>query len=319
MSRSVPVSLSLDGDSLNSAIGAALELGRLGQIVTRSPSVVSDAMLIRQACAVMGGGTRTVRAIVTGRVEDDGSQAAARYHAALQNSGESDVGSTAVRGVVNGSPGALILQALVKANLENVAYPDALSQVDAMWTSPPGPHGVVAAALASGAIAATGAASVHAGRGAALVGAIVLAATGCVGGPWIAPAHLDAASRSAAVQVDRSGAWSEWVRTWCAQLARESARAEAAVAATMTRFSAERSGVRAQARVGMTDEMVLAWMHQRVRVTVRDASTALGLTTPTVGSSVARLEERGLAEEVTGQQRDRVWVASALLDLAAGG
>ena len=61
---------------------------------------------------------------------------------------------------------------------------------------------------------------------------------------------------------------------------------------------------------------MLGWLHRNVRFTIRDAAGGLGLTTPTVGTAVGRLEQAGFAAELTGQLRDRVWASTALLNLA---
>ena len=49
--------------------------------------------------------------------------------------------------------------------------------------------------------------------------------------------------------------------------------------------------------------------------TIKDAAAPLGLTLPTVGTSIERLESRGLATELTGQLRNRVWIATAWVEL----
>jgi len=171
------------------------------------------------------------------------------------------------------------------------------------------------AAEAAGHIVAAAPASSDSQRAAALAGAMCLAKGGLVAAPFLTVWQLDAAARSAAVQVDRSQAWSEWVRAWCSLLAREATNATHALRTAEEQFAAERAMARSSPRTGGTDDLVLAWLHATLTFTIRDASAALGLSTPTVGTSIARLEKAGFAEELTGQARDRVWTSTALLKL----
>jgi len=175
---------------------------------------------------------------------------------------------------------------------------------------------LLCAAIAAGAMVADAPASREAQRGAALVGALSLASGGTLDEPWVAPCQLDAAARSAAVQVDRSGDWSEWIRAWCALLAREAASAEQAMRTVEVQLESERRTARAQVRVGATDDAVLGWLHAHATFTIKEASRELGLTPPTVGTAIERLDAMGFATELTGQRRDRVWVSSGLLELA---
>lgn len=174
---------------------------------------------------------------------------------------------------------------------------------------------VLNAAMAAGAICAAAPASRDAQRAAALESANLLAQGGALAAPWVAPWELDAAARAAAVQVDRSGEWTEWVRSWCLLLAREAGAAERSLRRATERMARESADVAAQHRVGVTAAAVVAHLHEHRTFTIRHAATALGLTRPTVGTAIERLEESGLATELTGQLRDRVWISSAWLEL----
>ena len=61
----------------------------------------------------------------------------------------------------------------------------------------------------------------------------------------------------------------------------------------------------------LTDAVVFEWLQSHVAFTIRAAAAGLGLTTPTVGTAIERLEAAGYAAELTGQRRDRIWVAAA--------
>ncbi len=174
------------------------------------------------------------------------------------------------------------------------------------------------AATVAGSVIAPAPASPIAQRAAALATALILARAGLVSSPWLAPTRLDAAARSAAVAAERSGLWDEWTIAWCTMLTSEATDISRALDAMHARMQKERVAVREQPRVGATDTDVLAWLHSYSTFTIKEASSGLGLTPPTVGSAIERLEASGYAAELTGQKRDRVWTSSALLELVAG-
>jgi hypothetical protein len=174
---------------------------------------------------------------------------------------------------------------------------------------------VLQAAIVAGAIVTPAPASAAAQRGAALAGALSLVHGGTLAEPWLAPYRLDATARAAAVQVDRSGEWGEWIRAWCVMLTREAAGIERALHQAESSLESERTAAREQRRVGATDDLVLHWLHTHAAFTIREAAAGLDLSAPTVGTAIERLEVMGFATELTGQRRDRVWVSATLMGL----
>jgi Fic family protein len=49
-------------------------------------------------------------------------------------------------------------------------------------------------------------------------------------------------------------------------------------------------------------------------INVPDVAIALGISTPTAGAAVERLVELGIAREITGRARSRVFVYAALVE-----
>ena len=178
------------------------------------------------------------------------------------------------------------------------------------------PSHVLRAAVIAGQLVAEAPASVDAQRNAALAGALALVQGGTLPAPWVAPWRLDAAARSAAVQIDRSASWGEWIRVWCQLLAREAGTTERSLRSATARLEAECANARAQHRVGGTDADVLVWLQTHLTFTIRAASDSLGLTRPTVGTAIERLESLGFATELSGRRRDRIWVSATMLGLA---
>lgn len=319
----------LDGDAVHAAINAGVAVGGLDSLAERSQAVVPEGLVMRVACAAAGGAGEAeaaARSLIVGQTRaGTAADVAARCLAVLTAQTPTRVATAAGPAPgraglsdAHAAPSAVVESALRAAGHATERAASIATAARAIDDLRPAPHGIVIAALGAGVIVGAGPVTGQSTRAMGLAGAMLLATTGCLGGPWAAPAHLDAASRSAAVQLERSGAWTAWVRAWCGQLARECARTQAAVDALNKRFDNDRVAVREQPRVGATDERVLAWMQARLRCTIREASAALDLTTPTIGASVARLEASGLTVELTGQFRDRVWVTRATLDLIAG-
>jgi len=293
---------SLGQDQLRALELAALACGRLGATVHLARNAASGFLLLRHVVRVHDG-TRDL-AVSLLRLGAGGASTGL-------GAGPSEYGRelTARHPSLADALSAAGMEALLSDRLRDTL--GEAERADRRHTS-----NVLCAAIAAGAIVADAPASREAQRGAALVGALLLASGGTLDEPWVAPCQLDAAARSAAVQVDRSGDWSEWIRAWCSLLEREAASAEQAMRNAEVRLESERQEARAQVRVGATDDAVLGWLHAHTTFTIKDASRALGLTPPTVGTAIARLDSMGFATELTGQQRDRIWVSTAFLDLA---
>jgi hypothetical protein len=287
----------------------AAALGRLDTTMRDAPESLRVAATVRFALAVADEADPGRLLVPNPRFA---ATPAVRYHDALRLMSSDDGGNEAERiaslfadldpdGSPPGSPGA---------------FADALAKVLA------GPlaaaSGVAAAALAAGAIIAPAASSRTAVRAGSLAAAAILVGRGLIGGPWVTTVRLDAHSRSAAVQLDRSGTSGPWIEAFCRALIREADAVRSAVKAVIGAFEAERRRVRAGRRTGATDEAVLACLQAEPRLLIADASRVLGLTVPTIGSAIARLEAAGLAVEITGRRRDRVWVASGVYAFAAG-
>lgn len=273
----------LRGDAMLAFEQAVAAAARLDATVAQLAKSVSDALVVRHTILAFGGTQEGATAMIM--------------------AGADATGWAAEMG---------LLEALNKAELGQ-ALPDrvraAIAKIDVRRA------GIWDAAEAAGHIAAASPAGVETQRAAALAGALLLLRAGLVSAPFLSVWQLDATTRAAAVQIDRSQSWEEWIRAWLALLAREADATLRAIIATMERFDTEREATRARPRVGATDAAVLSWLHDNLRFTIRDSSVDLGLTIPTVGTSIGRLKAAGLATELSGQRRDRVWASSALLAL----
>jgi DNA-binding transcriptional ArsR family regulator len=286
---------------------ASWEVGRLAGIAAAATPVVVAALLRRNAIRATDAAASAATELLLG-VPTASAQQAAEHIAALR---VIDEGSNTHAGSVQ--------SALDRSALSQALGDAALARLNAVFDEFDAAGSTLEfAARVAGSVIAPAPASPTAQRAASLAAALILARAGLSPAPWLAPTRLDAAARSAAVAAERSGLWDEWTIAWCAMLNAEAADISHALHATHLRMEAERKAARGQPRVGATDDEVLAWLHSYSTFTIKEAGSALGLTPPTVGSAIARLEGAGYATELTGQKRDRVWTSSALLELVVG-
>ena len=285
-------------DQIKAIEHAAHSCGRLAAAVESAGGMASDFLLLRHVVRVHDGSPELATQLLLARSSEAHPADAERYDRELGRDGDSLM--TAIeRAGFHETLGAAARAALETIELESATHESS----------------VLRAAIVAGTIVAPTPGSATAQRAATLAGALALMHGGTLPAPWVAPWQLDAAARSAAVQVDRSASWGEWVRAWCHLLAREATAAERALRTATAQLQDERARVGGQHRVGGTDTQVLGWLQSHVTFTIRNASDALGLTRPTVGTAIERLDALGFATELTGQRRDRLWVSSTLFGL----
>lgn len=285
-----------------------MALGRLDATLAVMPGSLKVAATARCARVTFPGNSADVNGMLA--LQGDVTVVPAiRYHAAL-----SRLASTGEERLAEA-----IASALAEAGVAADVAVDAGDFASALEDPLPMASGVVAAAVLAGMLFAPAGSSRAAEVAAGLAGAAVLVGRGLIAAPWLCALRLDAQARSAAVQLDRSGQWSAWLDTFSRGLVREADVVRRAALGAAAAFESDLALVRARRRVGATDATVLEYLQRAPRLTIPDASRALGLTPPTVGAAVARLEADNLAIEVTGRRRDRVWVAAGAHALAATG
>lgn len=263
--------------------------------------------MYRHAVRALGAADREVAAVLLGDTATAG--ALAQYFTALRTS--------AATRPDRGAPWALA--AARDAGLQAAAPSDALEQAQhALAARGRDGSALVAAARAAGAVVAGAPASPEAERLSGLVGAIALSRARFLPDPWMAPAALDSTARSAAAQAQRTGEWDAWTVAWIMLLEKALESAELGVARAIREMRQHRAAAYEQRRVGRTDGVVLDRLQAQPTFAIRYAADELELTTPTVGTSIERLERHGWATELTGRRRDRVWIAAPLLQLIAG-
>jgi len=152
---------------------------------------------------------------------------------------------------------------------------------------------------------------------AALAVSLVLCVGGAIADAWLTlPVAADAGLAAGPGEADAG--WDRWLLAAFGALAREARAAEKGIAAARARADADELRVReALGRAAYSALDVLAMLRSDVALTVQDAARALAQTPPTAGAAVARLEELGIAREVTGRARSRIFVYAGLVDALA--
>jgi Fic family protein len=116
-------------------------------------------------------------------------------------------------------------------------------------------------------------------------------------------------------RVRTHGDWEGWLRfyvTGVEVVARQSARTALDLFAL---FDEDRKRVQSLGRAAGTALLVYDLLRDRVIVSIPHASRELGITWPTTKSALQRLESLGIAREISGRRRDRIYSYGKQLDI----
>lgn len=109
---------------------------------------------------------------------------------------------------------------------------------------------------------------------------------------------------------------SAWQALAFAAITGEAPQARRALDLLRARLAADEARLRAElGRAAWSALDLLALMQREPVLSIPQAAIALGQTIPTAGAAIARLESMGLAAELTGRGRDRLWTYSPALTL----
>jgi len=103
------------------------------------------------------------------------------------------------------------------------------------------------------------------------------------------------------------GDWEGWLRFFLIGAEAVANEATSTAEALSTLFTKDRSSVEALGRAAPSALKVYDFLRNRILISPTRAATVLGLTWPTVQAALDRLETLGIATEVTGKKRDRIY------------
>lgn len=111
--------------------------------------------------------------------------------------------------------------------------------------------------------------------------------------------------------VRTNGDWEGWLRFFLEGVNQTAEQAVKAARSILQLFDEDRKKIESLGRAAGSAIRVHEAMQRKPIISIPDASKQLGLTRPTVTSALQRMQDLGLVRELTGRQRDRLFVYHA--------
>jgi Fic family protein len=115
--------------------------------------------------------------------------------------------------------------------------------------------------------------------------------------------------------VRETGDWESWVVFFLTGVERTAGQAVEKARQILRLFEGDREKIQSLGRSAGSALRVHTALQRKPVASIGEIVSETGLTPPTVGSSFERLSELGLIREVTGQQRNRLYVYQPYVDL----
>lgn len=115
------------------------------------------------------------------------------------------------------------------------------------------------------------------------------------------------------------GDWEGWIHFYLVGVEAVARQAAHTTLALRTMFEVDQQRITALGRAAGSALRVYDLLRERIVVSAPRAAQELGLTWPTVNTALQRLEQLGIAREVTGRSRDRLYVYDRQLALLNAG
>lgn len=130
-------------------------------------------------------------------------------------------------------------------------------------------------------------------------------------------ASAEPGERAAAIRAYRDGESDAWTTLALRTLAQRARTARLAARVVIEAGAPEAEGLRSLGRAAITARAAHALLRRRFVTTIPALADDLGLSRPAANDAVERLVALGLAREVTGRARDRVFAYGAAETMAA--
>ncbi len=114
-------------------------------------------------------------------------------------------------------------------------------------------------------------------------------------------------------RVRTHGDWEGWLRFYVTGVEAVARQAGQATLDLLALFDEDRKRVQSLGRVAGTTLLVYDLLRERAVISIPHAAGELGITWPTAKSALQRLETLGIAKEISGRRRDRVYAYAKLL------
>ena len=120
-------------------------------------------------------------------------------------------------------------------------------------------------------------------------------------------------------RVRTEGAWEAWLDFFLDGVRETGGQAHATARALVRLFDEDRSRIEALGRAANTGLRLHDYLKKHPFTSIRTASDALGLAFPTIRQRMDDLQVLGIVSEVTGKERDRIWLYRRYVELLAEG
>ncbi|MGF1526446.1 MAG: Fic family protein [Candidatus Competibacterales bacterium] len=120
-------------------------------------------------------------------------------------------------------------------------------------------------------------------------------------------------------EVRFAGAWETWMEFFLTGVADTAEQAARTARDLLALFDADRRAIRELGRPAASALRVHEHLQERPIVTIQSASRALGISIPTITSSLDHLTDLGIVRETTGRRRGRVFAYSNYLAIVDEG
>lgn len=111
------------------------------------------------------------------------------------------------------------------------------------------------------------------------------------------------------------GRWEEWIRFFLEGVILTAEQAVKAAQSIIDLFAKDRRRLEDLGRASGSAIRVHEAMQRKPMLSISQATKMLGLSHPTIATAFQRMEEMGIIREVTGRQRDRLFVYDAYVQL----
>ncbi len=119
------------------------------------------------------------------------------------------------------------------------------------------------------------------------------------------------------VRID--GDWEGWLRFFLTGITETATEATDAAQKLWTLFDEDRRRIQEQGKISATALRVHDLLQQRPIISITAACKKLELTHPAINKSLRKLEEMGIVREITGQQRNRLYLYEAYMNVLNAG
>ncbi|MEX2534492.1 MAG: Fic family protein [Trueperaceae bacterium] len=120
-------------------------------------------------------------------------------------------------------------------------------------------------------------------------------------------------------KVRTQGAWEQWLLFFLDGVFETAQQAFRTAQALVAMFARDRSRIETIGRAAGSALQVHRYLQEHVFLSISDAAADLNLSPPTIGGAIENLEALSIVREITGKERNRLWVYGEYLAVLSEG